>query len=82
MINNKTLVIYVFHIYNQNVEYFLNNAIFKDDYVDFLIICNSVSLKLSLPSSIKDYVRVLQRENIGYDFGGWSDGILTNDLYK
>ena len=80
--NNKTLVIYVFHIYNENVDYFLNNAIFKDDSVDFLIVCNSISLKLSLPSSIKDYVKVLQRENIGYDFGGWSDGILTNDLYK
>jgi len=80
--NAKTLVIYVFHTLNQNVEHFFNNAIFKDDSIDFLIVCNSISLKLSLPISIKDYVKVLQRENIGYDFGGWSDGLLTNQLYK
>jgi len=77
---NKTLVIYVFHKLNENVEYFFNNAIFKDDAIDFLIVCNSISLKLSLPN--KDYVKILQRENIGYDFGGWSDGLLNNDLYK
>jgi hypothetical protein len=22
------------------------------------------------------------RDNIGFDFGGWSDALLTNDLYK
>jgi lipopolysaccharide biosynthesis protein len=22
------------------------------------------------------------RDNLGYDFGGWSDGLLTDDLYK
>ena len=79
---NKTLVIYVFHKLTPNVEHFFNNAIFKDDNIDFLIVCNSISLKLSLPDSIKDYVKILKRENIGYDFGAWSDGLLNNDLYK
>ena len=78
----KTLVIYVFHKMNENVEHFFNNAIFKDDYVDFLVVCNSLSLKVSLPEDKKDYVKVINRENIGYDFGGWSDGILNNELYK
>ena len=77
---NKTLVIYVFHKLTPNVEHFFNNAIFKDDNIDFLIVCNSISLKLSLP--IKDYVKILKRENIGYDFGAWSDGLLNNDLYN
>ena len=24
----------------------------------------------------------VKRNNIGYDFGGWSNALLTNDLYK
>ena len=27
-------------------------------------------------------MKVLFRDNIGYDFGGWSDALLLNDLYK
>jgi hypothetical protein len=73
----RTLVIYVFHQLNDRVNKFFD-AIFKDTNIDFLVVCNSKSITLSLP----DYVKVLYRENIGYDFGGWSDGILTNDLYK
>jgi hypothetical protein len=73
----KTLVVYVFHQLNDRVNKFFE-VIFKDDNIDFLVVCNSQSIKLSLP----DYIKVLYRENIGYDFGGWSDGILTNDLYK
>jgi lipopolysaccharide biosynthesis protein len=73
----RTLVIYVFHQLNDRVEGFFK-AIFKDDAIDFLVVCNSKSITLSLP----DYVKVLYRENIGYDFGGWSDGILTHDVYK
>ena len=73
----RTLVIYVFHQLNNRVEDFFK-CIFKDDDVHFLIVCNSQSIKLSLP----DYIKVMYRENIGYDFGGWSDGILTHDLYK
>jgi hypothetical protein len=73
----KTLVIYVFHQLNDRVNKFFD-AIFRDDKIDFLIVCNSLSINLSLP----DYIKVHYRENIGYDFGGWSDGILTHDLYK
>ena len=32
--------------------------------------------------SIPNYVKTLFRDNIGYDFGGWSDALLTNNLYK
>lgn len=73
----RTLVIYVFHQLNDRVNKFFD-AIFKDENIDFLVVCNSLSVNLSLP----DYVKVHYRENIGYDFGGWSDGILTHDLYK
>ena len=42
------------------MKYFIENAIFNDENIDFIIISN----------------------NKGYDFGGWSDALLENDLYK
>jgi len=74
----ETLVLYVFHIYNERVKYFINNSIFKDDNIDFIIICNNKNLKIDIP----DYVKIIYRDNIGYDFGAWSNGLLENDLYK
>jgi hypothetical protein len=74
----KTLVAYVLHEYNSRVQAFLHNGIFKDDNVDFIIICNNK--KIFLPEI--DYIKVIKRDNIGFDFGGWSEGIMTNDLYK
>lgn len=73
----KTLVLYVFFEYNDLVKYFLKNAVFQDDSVDFIIISNNPSVNLDLPP----YVKKLQRENIGYDFGGWSDALLKDNLY-
>jgi len=75
----KILVLYVFHIFNRRVNYFINNAIIEDDNVDYIIICNNKNIRLnSLPS----YVKTLYRNNIGYDFGGWSEALLTNNLYQ
>jgi hypothetical protein len=74
----KVLVLYVFHIYNERVDYFIKNCIFKDDNVDFIIICNDKKYKVTTPS----YVKVLFRNNIGYDFGGWSDALLINNMYN
>ena len=80
---NKTLVLYVFHIFNEYVEYFIDNCIFEDENVDFIIISNNLE-KIENYSNIKipNYVKVLYRDNIGYDFGGWSEALLTNNLYK
>jgi len=74
----KTLVCYVFHQYNKRVQHFIDNAIFEDVNTDFLVVINNIDFKLNVPS----YVKVFNRENIGFDFGGWSEGILTNELYK
>lgn len=73
----KVLVLYVFHSYNERVKYFLNNAIFFDENVHFIVIINGNTIFLEMPQ----YVKVLVRDNIGYDFGGWSDALLTNNLY-
>jgi len=72
------LVLYVFHIYNDRVKHFINNCIFYDENVDFVIISND---KNNVFTAL-EYVKKLFRDNIGYDFGGWSEALLTNDLYK
>jgi len=74
---SKTLVLYVFHIYNNRVKNFINNSIFKDDNIDFIIICNNKEIDFSAP----DYVKIIKRDNIGYDFGAWSHGLLDENLY-
>ena len=75
----KTLVLYVFHQYNERVKRFIDNCIFYDEHVDFIIISNNNKDSFYAPSP---YVKVLFRENIGFDFGGWSDALLTDNLYQ
>lgn len=74
----KLLVLYVFHIFNERVQYFIENAIFKDENVDFILISNDKNSKFSAPN----YIKCLFRDNIGFDFGGWSDALLRDNLYK
>jgi hypothetical protein len=76
--SNKTLVLYVFHEYNERVKYFINNAIFKDADTDFMIICNNKKIEYDCPN----YVYKVFRNNDGYDFGGWSEGLMKDDFYK
>jgi len=74
----KLLVLYVFHLYNDRVQYFIDHAIFKDPNVDFVLISNDKKINCTVPS----YVKKVFRDNIGYDFGGWSETVLKNNLYK
>ena len=75
---SKVLVLYVFHIYNDRVKNFIENCIFYDENVDFIIISNDINNIFKVPN----YVKTLLRENIGYDFGGWSDALLRDNLYE
>ena len=72
----KTIVLYCFHEYNERVKQFIETGIFKDPHVDFMMIINNPTMKVRVPS----YVKIMNRENIGYDFGAWSDAILTHHL--
>jgi lipopolysaccharide biosynthesis protein len=76
--NSKTLVLYVFHKYNDRVEYFIKNALFEAPDVDFVFICND--LTFDIQSRLPYYVKSFRRENKGYDFGAWSD-LLINHGY-
>jgi hypothetical protein len=74
----KILVLYVFHIFNERVAYFIKNALFEDENVDFIMISNDKNYRFNVPR----YVKTFHRENIGFDFGGWSEALLKDNLYK
>ena len=73
----KTLVLFVFHIYNELVKEFIDNSIFHDPNIDFVVISNTRSQQFKVPS----HVRVIKRDNVGFDFGGWSDALLLYGLH-
>lgn len=72
---NKTLVLYVFHEFNYRVNYFIHNSIFKHPLVDFIIISNGYNDE-KLREIVPEYVKIIIRKNLGYDFGGWSRGLF------
>ena len=74
----KILVLYVFYDYNYRVKHFINHTIFQDENIDFIIISNNKVCDFTPPS----YVKKLYRDNIGFDFGGWSDALLNNNFYE
>jgi hypothetical protein len=78
IIMGKTLVLFVFHIINDRVLNFIDKCIFYDENIDFIMISNDKTIVINVP----DYVKVLYRDNVGFDFGGWSDALLNNELYK
>ena len=78
---NKTLILYVFHQYNDRVEKFIKYAIFKDDKYDFFIIINDKNFDIKI-LNLPYYVKYIIRDNIGFDFGAWSTGLLVNSFYK
>lgn len=81
--SKKILVLFVYHIYNERVKNFIKNCIFDDDDVDFIIISNTTNknANMLLHTSNKN-VKMLFRENLGYDFGGWSDALFKDNLYE
>ena len=73
----KTLVLFVFHVVNERVENFFKYCIFYDENVDFYVISNGKKNVFHVPP----YVKILYRDNKGYDFGGWSEALLLDNLY-
>ena len=62
IVMSKTLVLYVFHQYNERVKHFIQNAIFYDENIDFLVISNNKNNVFEVPP----YVKTMYRDNIGF----------------
>ena len=65
------LVLYIFHQYNDRVKNFIEKAVYRDDSIHFVFIANDPNISIQLP----EYVELIKRKNIGYDFGGWSEAL-------
>jgi hypothetical protein len=81
---SKTLVLYTFSNFNESVYCFIKHGIFEDENIHFMFICNNMDIDeyIHVDAIIPKYVTFIKRENIGFDFGAWSVGALTNDQYK
>jgi len=79
----RTAILYVFHQITPMVKYF-DNLTFKKDGYDFIYIVNNKSISKDDLSKLNlvNVSNLYQRDNIGYDFGGWSDVIIDNGLDK
>jgi hypothetical protein len=81
MDKNKYVCLYVYYEknddYRNNFVFFLNNGIL--DYVDYYFIINGIH-SITIPE--RNNIKVIYRQNIGYDFGGWSYGLTKiNQIY-
>jgi hypothetical protein len=73
----KTAVLYVFHEITDMVRHFVQFCTFESPDVDFYVIANNLQIKFDLPP----YVKTMNRTNIGYDFGAWSECLVNDDMY-
>jgi len=69
----RTLVIYTFHEKNGNVEYFMKHGLYPDPNIDWMFVINDPNLQIELPLEAK----VINRENVGHDFGAWGVGLTS-----
>ncbi len=76
MTSNKTLVLYTFNALYYRVEYFIKHAVFHAPDVDFWFIISD-GKDSQQRYGIPEYVRVIHRDNRGFDFGAWSDALLS-----
>ena len=79
-IPHHTYVLYAYYeteISKDNLEYFMSNIDLTRENTTYCVISNGeISLSLSLPPKIK----LIQRENTGYDFGAWGAALNHYDL--
>ena len=74
----KTAVLYVFHEVTDRVRHFVQFCTFESPDVGFYVIENNLLLKFDLPP----YIKTMNRTNICYDFGAWSECLVNDDMYK
>lgn len=69
----RVLILYTFHEFDSNVQYFLERGYLDDPRVDFLFVVNDKGFQGELPG------KTIIRDNVGHDFGAWQEGILHDD---
>ena len=63
------------YLYQRNFDYFITAGIWNDDNIDYLIIVNGKTCSPCSRLVSFSNVRVIYRENKGYDFAAWGHGL-------
>jgi len=75
--SGKSIVIYSYYQKNdeyiKNFEFFLQNGIYKD--IDYIFCINGYECSIDIPRLPN--IKILERDNIDYDFGAYSDALKT-----
>jgi hypothetical protein len=74
----KTLILYCTHIINESLLYFINRGIIENNDYYYYFIFNNPAITPPETLLNKKNINIIVRNNIGYDFGGWSHVLLTN----
>ena len=81
----KSVIIYTYFSSpssDYNLEFFVKQELSYKNNIDYIIVINGNVYNTNIHFPILDNLTILKRENIGFDFGGWSDALLTNNLYE
>jgi len=62
----------------ENLNFFIKNGIFEHEDYQFLIVVNGENFGIDLPEYKN--VKLLYRENKGFDFGGWGFGLKNTNI--
>jgi hypothetical protein len=78
----KNIILYAYYKGDSDgevaLDFFLKYGVKQDSNYDYYFINSGELTTQKLPS----FFKVIQRENVGYDFGAWSDAILSIDISK
>lgn len=58
--------------YIDNTLFFIKNGIIEDENIDYIFVCNGVNT-VNFP--VKNNIKVIQRKNVGYDFGAYGESV-------
>lgn len=72
--SQKTCVIYTFAKHNPNVDYFIKMC-YEDENIKWIFVQNVDSVDDIYKPNHLQFIEFHSRQNIGYDFGGWSYGL-------
>ena len=80
----RTIVFFAYHegsfLEARNLEYFVEAGIWNQPDIDFIVIVNGQNCSICLQKESKIYlpnVRILHRENEGFDFAGYSEALSS-----
>jgi hypothetical protein len=84
---NRTLVLYSYcelsktkDLRKTNLDFFIKKGILENANIDYKIIVNGHQISIDIPN-LKN-VEIIKRDNVSFDFGGYSSVILNIDYSK